>query len=328
MSEFKGPIFIVGMPRSGTKLLRDLLNQHSKISIPEVETHFLPMLVNKYGRDFDFNPEQKEALFRDFYNTPFFYLISQLGYKLDETFFKQKDKVKNWEGFSILVFSFFGVKKTDDNLIYGDKTPGYINHLQLLKNICPGARFIHIIRDPRDYALSVRNIWNKNIYRAAFIWNTVLHQTAATKKQFEKDYIEVRYESLISDVEKTMKSISAFLGIEFEPAMCTLSKSAENYGDAKGKKEVVSDNMHKFLKKLPRESIEKIETLAFPEMQRLHYEPLFAADSKQPGKLQRLSWKIEDGYRSAAFHIKEKGFFSGLAFFIKYHRQSSWRKVN
>ncbi|MBS1746341.1 MAG: sulfotransferase [Bacteroidetes bacterium] len=328
MNDFKGPIFVVGMPRSGTKLLRDLLNQHSKISIPEVETHFLPLLINKYGEGFDFNPSQKEDLFNDFYNTTFFYLISQLGYKLDETFYTQKDKVNSWESFSLLVFSYFGVKKPADDLIYGDKTPGYINHLQLLKSICPGAKFIHIIRDPRDYALSVRNIWNKNIYRAAYVWNTVLHQTNEIKNRFDNDYIEVRYEGLITDVENTMKTLSTFLGIRFEPAMCTLSKSAENYGDAKGKSEVVKDNMQKFLRKLSKKSIEKIETITFPEMQRLHYQPLFATKSKQPGKLQILAWKLEDAYRSAKFHVKEKGFFNGLLFFVKYYKQSSWRKVS
>ncbi len=328
MNEFKGPVFVVGMPRSGTKLLRDLLNQHSNISIPEVETHFLPLLIKKYGVGFDFNPAQKEELFKDFYNTTFFYLISELGYRLDETFYSLKDKVNDWESFSLLVFSYFGVKKQGEHLIYGDKTPGYINHLQLLKKICPGAKFIHIIRDPRDYALSVRNIWNKNIYRAAFVWNKVLQQTNEIKKQFDKDYIEVRYEGLITDVENTMKSLSAFLEIEFEPAMCTLSKSAENYGDAKGKKEVVKDNMQKFLKKLSKTSIEKIEAIAYPEMQRLHYTPLYATASKQPGKFKVLSWKLEDAYRSAKFHAKEKGFFKGLGFFVKYYKQSSWRKVS
>ena len=38
---FDGPLFLVGMPRSGTKLLRGLLNEHSQIGIPLNETEFL-----------------------------------------------------------------------------------------------------------------------------------------------------------------------------------------------------------------------------------------------------------------------------------------------
>ena len=42
---WEGPLFIVGMPRSGTKLLRGLLNQHPRIRIPDFETEFAPFLV-------------------------------------------------------------------------------------------------------------------------------------------------------------------------------------------------------------------------------------------------------------------------------------------
>jgi hypothetical protein len=327
MNNFKGPIFIAGMPRSGTKLLRDLLNQHSRISIPEVETHFLPLFIRKYGKDFDFNASSNAALFNDFYKTPFYYLITRLGYKIDDKFNEMKKDVNSWESFSLLIFSFFGVKKPNDNLLYGDKTPGYINHLQLLKELCPDARFIHIIRDPRDYCLSVKNIWNKNIFRAAHAWNSVLQHTSTIKDNFDKDYIEIKYEELISDVENSMKKLSSFLNIEFEPSMCTLSKSAENYGDAKGRKEVVTDNMQKFLKKFSKNTILKIEQITFSEMKRLNYKPLFAQKSKQPNSFQLEYWKMLDGYNSAIFHIKEKGFFQGITFFANYHNQSSWRKT-
>src|SRR4051794_28172751 len=99
MNNFQGPIFVVGMPRSGTKLLRDLLNQHSRISIPEVETHFLPLFIKKYGKDFNFNSDRKEELFNDFYKTPFFYLITKLGYKLNDAFEEMKKQVNSWENF-------------------------------------------------------------------------------------------------------------------------------------------------------------------------------------------------------------------------------------
>jgi len=48
-SNFFGPLFIIGMPRSGTKLLRDLMNQNPKIGIPAAETHFIPFMIKKFG---------------------------------------------------------------------------------------------------------------------------------------------------------------------------------------------------------------------------------------------------------------------------------------
>lgn len=74
----KGPLFIVGMPRSGTKLLRSLLNNHSKISIPNSETEILPYWATywkEYGDLTDF------ANFEKFYEkvrqSSFFYYMAR-----------------------------------------------------------------------------------------------------------------------------------------------------------------------------------------------------------------------------------------------------------
>jgi len=87
---FNGPIFIVGLSRSGTKLLRDLITQHPKIRMPPVETQFIPHFVEKYG-----NPPQFLNGFRGFYaqllKTPFCWRMMKLGKVLsyeDETFEK------------------------------------------------------------------------------------------------------------------------------------------------------------------------------------------------------------------------------------------------
>src|SRR4249919_1045184 len=46
VTPWEGPLFIVGMPRSGTKLLRGLLTQHELVRIPPIETEFLPFIAS------------------------------------------------------------------------------------------------------------------------------------------------------------------------------------------------------------------------------------------------------------------------------------------
>ena len=46
MSEFLGPLFIVGFPRSGTKLLRTLIRNHSKVEIPLNETKTMSSILS------------------------------------------------------------------------------------------------------------------------------------------------------------------------------------------------------------------------------------------------------------------------------------------
>lgn len=325
MQNWRGPVFIAGMPRSGTKLLRDLLNQHSQIGIPEVETHFIPLLIKKYGEDLNFNNESKKQLINDFLKTSFYWNMKNKGFAVSEKFYNRLKNVTNWQNFVFLILSNFGPKQENDNLLYGDKTPGYINHLPLLKSICSNAKFIHIVRDPRDFCLSVKNIWNKHLLRAAYTWNNTLKKTTYFKEKYQQDYIEIKYEDLISDVEKTMKKLSEFLDINFEPAMCMLSRSAENYGDAKGKTEVLKNNKNKFVNKLSKSQVQKIEALAFSQMNRLGYKPMYAVKNKKPGRFILSYWKFYDAFNSAKFHVKEKGIANGLMYFKKLHNQSSWR---
>ena len=63
---FDGPLFVVGMPRSGTKLLRDLLNQHSAIGIPRIETEFLPYWFEHWERWGDLSDKNQ---FQHFYES-------------------------------------------------------------------------------------------------------------------------------------------------------------------------------------------------------------------------------------------------------------------
>lgn len=323
---FRGPIYVIGMPRSGTKLLRDLLNQHPQVNIPEVETHFIPLFVRKYGIDVSFDPELIDRLFANFYQTSFYWNIERQQGDRREDFEAHKDEIKNWNDFVTLVFSFFGPKGRTSGTIFGDKTPGYVNHVKLLKEISSEAKFIHIVRDPRDYCWSVKNIWNKNMLRASLKWQRTLE--TLEKEDITHDdsnYIEVTYEQLLDDVEGTMKSLSDFLGIDYINEMTTLSRTAENYGDAKGKTEILKSNSGKFAKRLSKSQIHKIEEIAFVQMIRFGYKPLHAKKSLKPSKIKIKFWEVYDAFNSLWFHIKEKGLIKGTSYFFKLHNQSSWR---
>ena len=47
---FTGPLFILGMPPSGTKLLRDLLNRNPRIGFPTLDNDFIPYLIKPFGK--------------------------------------------------------------------------------------------------------------------------------------------------------------------------------------------------------------------------------------------------------------------------------------
>lgn len=114
--------------------------------------------------------------------------------------------------------------------------------MPLLKEIYPDARFLHIIRDPRDYCLSVYKSWGKSTQRAAHDWQATLQQVAQEKEALGMDYLEVRYETLVRYPEGVLKKICRFLECDFVPEMLYLNRETGNLGDTQGQLDVVGTN--------------------------------------------------------------------------------------
>jgi hypothetical protein len=172
------------MPRSGTKLLRDLLNNHPAIGIPAAETEFLPDWAQRWP---EFGDLSDRATFQAFAErqagSPYFvYLREEQGHQLN---------IDAWYaaclGFGTAAV-FEALIRTDaasprgGGRIWGDKSPGYVQHIALLNRLWPACRVIHIVRDVRDYALSIDQAWGKDRLRAA--------QTRSRTASGSADFIE------------------------------------------------------------------------------------------------------------------------------------------
>lgn len=316
--------FVTGLPRSGTKLLRDLLNNHSRISIPIIETVLIPYFLKKYGISYNLNDyKNRKKVFKDFENSTFYWNYKRMGIILDtENHFK---KIKNldWRIFFNEIILYYGPKKKNENLIIGDKTPGYINHFELLKEIWPQAKLIHIIRDPRDYALSVKKTWGRNIYRAAYRWSLTMASIHRNNFSKRDDYIEIYFEDLLNNASETLKKICDFLLIDYESNMSELLNSSENYGDAKGQVKIVSENKNKFKTKLSKKQLLKIESILLDSMVLHDYKPVNEKLIPQNLTLIELfNYKIIDGVNSLTFNIKDKGVINGIVYFFKLHKRN------
>lgn len=104
---------------------------------------------------------------------------------------------------------------------FGDKTPPYINILPELSALYPEAKFINLIRDGRDVAISCIDLhWPDRCYQRDFVWTASLRKRETYRRSPINDRIlDLRYEDLVADLEGSIRRVCAFLGEEFEPKM-------------------------------------------------------------------------------------------------------------
>lgn len=321
------PLFIVGLPRSGTKLIRDILNNHSKIRLPISESHFLPFFIRKYGIIPDFREkDSKNKFISDLINSTYFHNLSIGADKVNSKEFLEILNTNKWDKiFRYILRDLIIDCKVD---IWGDKTPGYINHIELIATIFPNSRFLHIIRDPRDQVRSSEKLWNKNIYRSAQVWRDTISNARGlvNKDKGTFNYLEIKYESLIKNPESIIQRVCRFLHCDYNKSMLVFKDSVENYGDTKGELTINKDNSNKFLEHFSNRQIKKIEQIVYDVMISLEYQPITNnISSKQLRLFESRMYKFLDGIHSLKFHILDKGFFYGIMYFYRLHTTSSWR---
>ncbi|MGH2701352.1 MAG: sulfotransferase family protein [Actinomycetota bacterium] len=183
--------------------------------------------------------------------------------------------------------------RTRNKSFYGDKTPRYVEHIDLLHRLWPRARFVHLVRDGREIALSYADVpfGPKTVAKAARLWDRrVGRGMAAGRTLPEGQYLEVRYERLLEDPEECSRGLTSFLGIPFAPGMLEFNRLA--------KEEVLERanlyNPHvteriartrSWAEQMPASQVEIFEAVAGETLSALGYERRFP----HPGITARIS---------------------------------------
>jgi hypothetical protein len=206
---------IVGAPRSGTTLLRFMLDAHPDLAIPP-ETGFLPRAAWLLPPLF-----LRSRLFR---------LITHYPRSRPNWADYQMQPAELWEAwrevrpFSIAegVRAFYRLyAQQHGKSRFGDKTPMYARAMPAIRALLPEVRFIHIIRDGRDVALSLRKMPftpSQEIAALACYWKRIVSTARADGKR-SGAYLELRYEDLIANPESNLRVVCDFLRLDFDACM-------------------------------------------------------------------------------------------------------------
>lgn len=119
--------------------------------------------------------------------------------------------------------------RTQSKPYAGDKTPNYVGELGLLAKAFPTARFVHLVRDPRDVAASFRRVgFEPHPGVTALRWRRIVDRWDAASNSLAPRLLEVRYEDLVCDPERVVREVCAFIDLEFDAAMLTYAQRADD----------------------------------------------------------------------------------------------------
>jgi len=210
--------FVVGTGRCGTTLLRLMLDAHPDLAIPP-ETHFIPAVARACRNA----PAPTETFLKT--------ILSHRtwpDFHLDETLLRNRVNALNPFNLSDALRLFFQCYAERFNKPrWGEKTPVYSSHMRLIQQLLPEAHFIHLVRDGRDVALSVKEVFfgPKNTEEAGRWWAHGIREAHYQARQLSH-YLELRYEDLVQAPEDQLRKVCQFLDLPWNEAMLEYHKTS------------------------------------------------------------------------------------------------------
>ena len=302
------PIFIVGTERSGSNLLRLILNEHPDIAIPHPPHLFkeLHPLLSSYGdlsRDSRFRHLIADAIrIVGLHFAPWEVNLDPVRIFEDAL---HRDLYCVYAGIHEQFMRHAGKKR------WGCKSTFMIHHVDKILKHHAEPKLIHIVRDGRDVAVSAKkSVFNHyHPHYVARLWKA--QQREGTRLQVSlsaERFLVVRYEDLIGAPEAQVRRICEFLEVEYSERMlryfenpssrrlAALSDSWRNVS-----RPILAANSGKFRTELTAEETFEFERIALDELLHFGYEPV-----NDPVALRRIVHPVTEKIRTTGYFLQEK----------------------
>ncbi|MEE8154905.1 MAG: sulfotransferase [Phycisphaerales bacterium] len=285
-------LFIVGCPRSGTTLLKRMVNAHPQIALTR-ETHWITRYYkNRLGVTTEglVTPELIPKLFK-------YHRFPHLKISRDELeAILASDQPISYADFVSRIFDLYG-QRCGKRLV-GDKTPGYVRNIPLLHELWPKVRFVHLIRDVRDVCLSMSqwrmahraagrfSVWKEDpVSTAALWWKWHVQLGIEGGRPLGVDlYHEVRYESLVQSPADQCMALCAFLGLPHDAAMVKFHEGRTKRESGLSANRAwlpATPGIRDWRSDMPAEDVERIEAAVGDLLDELGYSRAFPRPKAQ-----------------------------------------------
>lgn len=265
--------FILGRGRSGTTLLQTILDTHSQIQFP-IESRLIIYLSKKYSGHHNIT----EKFICSFLNDLFLENKFRTHWKLKRTDLERLLLLNLGQKLSfetlckIIYLQYPSLFSKTKIKFIGDKNPTYSIFTAKLIEFFPNAKFIHLVRNPKDNIVSHRDIFSRsNIAFLAQGWISYNRYIEKCKKKFPEKFITIRYEDFVSDPTSTITFIAKHLNLDANDLNLNLELESNKkyHSHLKGKefehfhknllKPINTDQIEKWRLRLTKKEIDLIE---------------------------------------------------------------------
>ncbi len=307
------PIFVIGSQRSGTSFLYRLIRSYFNIGFGRDNGNFIRFMKHLPDYGNLENTDNLRRLLRDLFGLPDFKKRFR-GLHLDIDTFIQNLERRTYAEIIRLFYAEWAYFKDPNAMRWGGKTPDYSIHAAALHQLLPDAKFIHIIRDGRDVALSLFHLaWGpKDAMLAAQHWQERVQAALAFGRQAGAScYLELRYESLVQHPEREFERLFRFIEYEGDVEEVTDRFRREIATTVK------RDNFDKWKKQMPRWQIRVFEQTAGHTLKALGYEIVFPHVIGRPFKPWQRAW----------YHLRNMVIKMAIAIAHRQGMQRMWEKL-
>lgn len=211
----RSPVFVMGCHRSGTNLLYDMLLSSGGFAIYRGLIPIYNMLIPRFG-SFE-NRANREKIVEIWLRSKGF---RRAGIGPEQVLARIRNECRTGGDFICAVMDLVAKSQGMERwALYG---PGNVLHVERVKRDIPNALFLHIIRDGRDIALSLKKMggftplpWDRSqtesLAATALYWEWMVRKGRAHGRKFPADYMEIHYEDLITDPRETLSKLGGFI---------------------------------------------------------------------------------------------------------------------
>ena len=239
------PIFVVGAPRTGTTLVKEILNRHPLVHLFD-EVHFFERIYDDRDAIGDMgNPRAQShaiqrirAIVRDFGSD------QRVADHLTMEVYRRRLQGEGGGYRGLLATLLKAGAELEGATYWGDSSPQDVLYLDTIHRWFPEARIVALVRDPRGFLASCKNYYRRGVptYRERYnpltnsmLWRSYMRALVdAEATPWGSLVLRVRYEDLVAEPEREVRRICDHVGIEYRTNMIDVERTNTSFVDGGG----------------------------------------------------------------------------------------------